>query len=353
MLDNVSPIVYKKIAFDKFNTNSDNFLNSKTSTFYDQYSQKFILINQESIRIFNKEGSDLLKVLKLTVGDSIDSSCVDIGMNFLVITVKKSLVIIVNIRSGKVMDMISLDLNLLLGSFFYTNEKDEVKFCLIFKNKIEIFKLNFTSITENAMPEKTISIPSQYNITYYSYDINFMILMIRKEDTKSKNDKLVHKLEFICLDDKKYSKFTYDYVIKINNNGTIGKLMNYFYPPEEYKETEKLKKSMSTTIKPSLKEKLFHNHENKNNGTQFYLTTLYGSLYLICVNFEERQIQINHIKSPLLIERIRNVCMTLSCNCSLQFFDNLIVYHDYEKHQTLALDLKSEVVDKPLGIFLI
>ena len=59
----VSPIVYKKLDFQKFNKCESNSQNSYV--FYDKFSKNIIQFGETSIKIFNKKATNLKKNLNL------------------------------------------------------------------------------------------------------------------------------------------------------------------------------------------------------------------------------------------------------------------------------------------------
>eukprot|EP00340_Litonotus_pictus_P004770 CAMPEP_0170533366 /NCGR_PEP_ID=MMETSP0209-20121228/81543_1 /TAXON_ID=665100 ORGANISM="Litonotus pictus, Strain P1" /NCGR_SAMPLE_ID=MMETSP0209 /ASSEMBLY_ACC=CAM_ASM_000301 /LENGTH=158 /DNA_ID=CAMNT_0010830955 /DNA_START=518 /DNA_END=991 /DNA_ORIENTATION=+ len=158
-----------------------------------------------------------------------------------------------------------------------------------------------------------------------------MILMVRKTDGKNQSGtnngsfflfsggsskSQTHKFEFFNLFDEKYyeKSLQYDYNVnrKKNNNSnnqggegssSLGKFVDYFYGGKNEKNELK-NKTKSATISNMGKSNLSNSAKNLNTNdnlkgktetvtsgketnkhqTQFFLVTIYYSLYLICLN---------------------------------------------------------------------
>ena len=59
----VSPIIYKKLDFTKFDKVGQSSNNS--TIIYDKYSKNFVQFNDENIKIFNTRATNLKKNLNL------------------------------------------------------------------------------------------------------------------------------------------------------------------------------------------------------------------------------------------------------------------------------------------------
>ena len=74
------------------------------------------------------------------------------------------------------------------------------------------------------------------------------------------------------------------------------------------------------------------------------------------MNYDEGEIQIYHIESLSKIERIKTInydsCTLYFINIaqitSLQVIDNVIVVHNFERCESIIIDIKSDNVDKIL-----
>lgn len=407
MIDQVSPIIYKKLSFDKFENKRKNDIDSTQNSskiFYDEVSEKFIQFNEDNIKIFNKKITNLKKSITIKLQkDKITLVSVDRNLRYLLVGLENKLIIIINLKTSKVTDMINYDLTIVKGVFFITRDSqiDDFKFCLVCNNKIEIFKINTNnSIGESSSPIKLFKIQGIHS---FSYDSNFMILMIKKYDIKnntsyfsftSNSNTIFYKFEFYSLqDEKQYSKNSvYDYYCtrkdSTDTSNSFSKFFNYFYntnnngndnenKDESSKDnlikqksltvfgkssttiknkseilnndTDKIKGNINSNNKKSLKLAFDPDNEANKSESQFYLVTIYFTLYLVCLNFEEKEIQINQIASLSNIIRVRNLALKVSASSNLQFVDNLIIYHDYDRYESIIIDLRSEISDQPLS----
>jgi hypothetical protein len=59
----VSPIVYKKLQFEKFDKADSH--NVECNVFYDKFSKNLVQFNDETTKIFNKSATRLIKNLNL------------------------------------------------------------------------------------------------------------------------------------------------------------------------------------------------------------------------------------------------------------------------------------------------
>ena len=62
-MDIVSPIIFKKLDFNKFEKHGDNPNNNLT--YYDEYAKKIIQFNEDNIKIFNTHATNLKKIVHL------------------------------------------------------------------------------------------------------------------------------------------------------------------------------------------------------------------------------------------------------------------------------------------------
>ncbi len=72
----------------------------------------------------------------------------------------------------------------------------------------------------------------------------------------------------------------------------------------------------------------------------------YKKLYFICLNYDEAEIQIFHVESLISIKKIKTILFENSQISTLQFIDNLIILHNFERCDSILIDLKSESQDK-------
>lgn len=448
MLDRISPIVYSNITFLNFeNTNSkdsDNIgnsdnkfekekieINSNIKILYDEYSEIFSIIDNESIRLYNKKGNNCIRKIPIILDKSkVDRVVTDIGINNLIVNLESKTLLIIDLKTLKVVDMINHDLTSLIGMFIFSNSNNFFKFCLVSSDKIEIFKVNIKLTNECTKLEKQIFVKNNMLNNYFFYDKHYMILLVCKKinnQTKprsfsifnifdsTKEDKNICHFSFYAMFSDDYKSFNYEYELisnvksKIENQ--IGLSESKYINNEIISNTKSLKLSkssltLSKTVKndasnkkaevkefdindnynqsmkisnDNLKNKKIPNSETKETSniidfgnsdinfnynlksskfevnsnenfksSQFFLEVIYYKLFLICLNFEEKQIQLNLISSfdPRNIRRFSDFKISVSKNSTLQFLDNLIIVHDFDNYSSFVIDIQNDKKDQ-------
>ena len=297
-----SPIVYKRLNFNKF-ANIDEDDNDKGTIVYDEISEKIIQLNDDSIKIFNKKLTNLKKSLSLKLTKNrVNLLTVDKQLRFLLIVVDGKSILVINLRVSKVIDIININCSNLKGLFFIGNNdtSKQAIFCLMFYQKLIFYKIEI----QGKQGEEAVEIvhePKHVNLNYtisdFSYCSYYSVLMLYKQNQKG-------QFEFFNLNYEKNFSKSYPYSFKQN-----GKL---------------------------------------STENQFFLKTLYFKLMLICLSIDDQQIQVNQIYNLQNIERILSFDLKVSPICTLQFIDNLIIYHDFVLKNSLIVDIKSENPNKPL-----
>ena len=83
---------------------------------------------------------------------------------------------------------------------------------------------------------------------------------------------------------------------------------------------------------------------DKYTETQFYLETIYNSLYFICLCYEENKIFIHKLENLNNLDSILYVDYKQHAHCSsLQVIDNLIIVHNFLKKLITVIDIKSKI----------
>lgn len=301
---NPSPIVYRKLNKKPNQEQKTNSKSEKESEemnlIYDDISHKFIELNNDNIKIYNKQLTIIERnvSLKLTK-NRINKITTSKRLNYLLILIDGKSLLIVNLRISKVIEIIKFDTNYLKSMFFINNTNDstsesETIFCLVFISKVIYYKI---TVIESG--DEIVSNICLMNLNYVVSDISYSyysnILMLSKENQRG------------CFD-----------FYNLNNEKNINKTFSYFY----YQSKKQI---------PA-----------KSSESQFYLQNLYFKPILICLSFEDNQIQVNDLRNLLNIVRIWNFNIIISTICTLQFVDNLIIYHDFVEKTSIAFDFKSE-----------
>lgn len=74
-------------------------------------------------------------------------------------------------------------------------------------------------------------------------------------------------------------------------------------------------------------------------------------MYFICLNYDEGEIQIFHVESLISIKKTNTILFENTQISTLQFVDNLVIVHNFERCDTIVIDLKSENQDRVICIF--
>ena len=69
-------------------------------------------------------------------------------------------------------------------------------------------------------------------------------------------------------------------------------------------------------------------------------------MYFVCLNYDEAEIQIYHVDSLINIKKFKTILFENTQISTLQFIDNLILLHNFERCDSIIIDLKSENGDK-------
>jgi hypothetical protein len=254
-------------------------------------------------------------------------AAVDKHLRYMLVILDNKMTLIINLRSEKVSDILHYDFSNILGMFFITNQsgsnqvQEELKFCLVLSTKIVYFKICCFP-NESIQEVKTVKINQTSN---YLYNSRFMILAIEKSEKHFElfnlsNEKFYSKTHAFHLQNKTIPK----------PNSSLTKFFGIFNKKNPKQESEKI-----DLVKESIYKK-----------TQYYLETIYKKLYFICLNYEDAEIQIYEIESLVLIKKVKGISFDSSQICTLQFVDNLILLHNFERCDTILIDLKAENPDK-------
>ena len=406
MVDEVSPIVYKKMNIQNFLTEEEkkieneseneeeeqedndieeNLIKVKPSKdfskkvldfiklndpklFYDMVSKQVIYIGKTGIKIFNKNVTVLKKKIPLVLNsEKIFSIAVDKESNYMLIFLKKGeqrIILIVSLINGLVIQYITGNLHQLLGMFFIfnsqslnINKRKETYFTLVYQDKIYYYKISISEQKEQLDKVEFINQVSYPGyIKKFSYNQKFMILIIQRLDKQ-----LI--FDFYNLSNPKYySKFfpfELPSIIKqntLNNNNSIN----------ENNSKEDIKKNDNSPVAPSFldkmtnyfnagniakddlkKEPMINNKENYKEN-HFLLDSIYRKLYFIYVNYDISYVQFFKVKNLYNIEKVYEIQFDCNHENTVQFIDNLILVHDFDTMTSRIIDLKCNALNKEL-----
>lgn len=251
----------------------------------------------------------------------------------MVINIDNKKILFVNLRTEKVIEVLKSDFQSMIGIFFLNSTNEEIIFVMIFIDKIIFFKIiqNSTNNTENIIEFKSTKFGS-HGIKNYLFNSKLSILALERKD---KN------FDFMNLSNEKYftklHPFTFPYkqVASSEHRMSITKLFGLF-------KGQNLKNSENEKGNEELSKQALY----KKN--QFFLETIYKKLYFICLNNDESEIQFFHVESLTTLKKVRIINYDSTQLCTLQFIDNLILLHNFERCDTVVIDIKSEKEDKIL-----
>ena len=403
MVDEVSPIIYKKINIQNFLTeeekkienqsdneeeeNEDNDIEEnlvkvkpikdfskkvydfiKTNDpklFYDMVSKQVIYIGKSGIKVFNKNATVLKKKIPLVLNsEKIFSIAVDKDNNYMLIFMKKEeqrIILIVSLINGMVIQYIIGNLHQLLGMFFIFNSQSlhmtrrkETYFTLVYQDKIYYYKIN-TSEEKGKLDKvefiNQVSYPGY--IKKFCYNQKFMILIIQRLDKQ-----LI--FDFYNLSNPKYySKFfpfELPSIIKSNNlnnsneNNSKEENKKYDNSPVAPSFLDKMTNyfNAGNVAKDDLKKEPMINNKENYKENHFLLDSIYRKLYFIYVNYDISYVQFYKVKNLYNIIKVYEIQFDSSHENTVQFIDNLILIHDFDTMTSRIIDLKCNDQNKEL-----
>ena len=400
MVDEISPIVYKRMDISSFLTEEEkqielksdieeeeqedddideytvklkpsNELSKKISEnikmndpklFYDIVTKQVIFIGKSGIKIFNKNVTVMKTKIPLVLNsEKIFKIAVDKENKYMLIFLKKGeqrIILIVSLLNGLVIQYITGNLHQLLGMFFIFNSQSlnikkstETYFTLVFQDKIFYYK-----ITTPSQKEEIDKVEFINQVTYpgyikkYCYNQKFMILIVQRLDKQ-----LI--FDFYNLSNPKhYSKFFPFELPSINKANN----------PNENNSKEDNKRMDNSPLAPSFldkmsnffnagnaaiddikKEPIINNKENYKEN-HFLLDSIYRKLYFIYVNYDIGYVQFFKIKNLYKISKVYEIQFDSSHENTVQFIDNLILVHDFDTMTSRIIDLKCKAQNKEL-----
>lgn len=317
--------------------------NSQSIYYYDRYSKRIFDVNLDSIKIYNKKAKNLKANILVNIPkESLISIAVDKEINYLLCLlsiqsgdkgISNNKLIVINAKEKKLYDTIEDDFQYLLGMFFIgkiqkllnfdNNNQDELyDFCIIHCDKVIFYGIESKNNGEEHCKELlTLTISSTSLIKDFCYDYKHKILCVVKQDLS---------ISFLILTNRKNYK-------------------NVICPKIGYIKTMKEKASSMGVIRTVSREQkkcVKNNFDNldKYTETQFYLETIYNSLYFICLSYEDNKIYIHKLENLNSLDKTLYVDFPKHMRFSaLQVIDNLIIVHNFLKKEISLIDIKSKI----------
>ena len=329
------------------NLNQDNN-NISSIYFYDNFSKKILELGTDFIRIYNKNASKIRGLISFNIHkEFVINLTVDKKLKYLLClqlrqkdkSSKKSTtnLLLLNIEKKTYCDKLQDNFDFFLGMFFlgrlqdniftkFNNNYDENfnDFCLIFCDKVIFYSVDeiLSNDKESTNHKEKIkklnkidakSIGDKILIKDFCYNYKYKILLLVKTDLN---------ISFINCSNRKY----YSQIISPNLS---------FHNPI------KCKYPINNDFKKRI-QYAFCSQE-RYTQTQFYLETLYNSLYFICLSYEDNYIYICELKTLELIEIKTKIFFDKHTHlCALQVVDNLILIHSFFLRNLYVIDIKSK-----------
>ena len=404
MVDEVSPIVYKKMCILNFLTEEEknkekeiepdeeeqedddldeNLVKVKPNKdftkqilehiklndpklFYDNVSKQVIYVGKSGMKIFNKNCTVLKKHISLRLdSDRIFKIAIDKEIKYMLIFLKKGeqrIILIVSLKNGTVIQYITGNLHQLLGMFFIFNsqslniKKDkETYFSLVYQDKIYYYKIT--------LPEKKdtldkvefidqVSYPGY--IKKYIYNQKYMILAVQRLDKD-------YLFDFYNLSLTKYYSQFFTFVlpnnenkvnsntgdIKSNNEINDKKNDNTPVAPTFFNKVANFFNSGNVAKDNLKKEPIINNKENYKEN-HFLLDAIYRKIYFVYVNYDIGYVQFFKVKNLYNINKVYEIQFDSSHENTVQFIDNLILIHDFDTMTSRIIDIKCSASNKEL-----
>ena len=405
MVDEVSPIVYKKMSILNFLTEEekrkekeseieeeeqedddleDNLVkvkpnkdlnkqilehirNNDPKLFYDSVSKQVIYVGKSGIKIFNKNVTVLRKEINLRLAsDKIFKIAVDKEIKYMLIFLKKGqtrIILIVSLKKGLVIQYITGNLHQLLGMFFIFNSQSlnikkgkETYFSLVYQDKIYYYKITIADKKDTLDKVEFINQVSYPGyIKKYIYNQKYMILTIQRLDKELTFD-------FYNLSSPKYYSRFFPFELpntsKINNgeatNNSTGntsknenKNDNSPIAPTFFNKMANFFNSGNVANDNLKKEPIINNKENYKEN-HFLLDSIYRKIYFIYVNYDIGYVQFFKVKNLYNISKVYEIQFESTHENTVQFIDNLILIHDFETMTSRIIDIKCSAKNKEL-----
>ena len=334
--DSNSIIDFKCIKSSKFSYDNKNGKNNNdVYCLFDKYSKSFIEIYANSIKIYNKLGTNLKKNIILSLeNNKIKNITIDKKFNFLLIYFEtpsnEFLVNLIEISSNPNLNVESLsgDFNFLFD-FFFINKFDNKQnnkstnlqdFCLVFLNKIVLYSI----ISNNCKTKEifTYKLPSYLAYKDFMYNTEFRILCCLKID---------NTFDFFNLSFDKYYK------------NVFNKSISFIKPIKIKAGFFDSNKNINQFELSRIKNNYFS--RDKYTQNQFLLENIYNKLYLIYLSYSENLL---HIAQVINLNEIQKMIEFIYKNHNkltfLQTIDNLILLHNIVLSSIAIIDIKSKTM---------
>ena len=335
-------VLEKSKSIDNENKTTEKENELESVYYYDKYSRKILDVNETGIKIYNRKAKNLKANILINIPkESLLLIITDKSLKYLICLLineqenkkfVKTKLILINTKDKKFFDKIEENFLYLLGMFFIgkinnlinldSNNQNELNdFCLIHCDKVVFYGIETKNNKEEYCKKiSTINTVGSILIKDFSYDYKHKILCLVKTDLS---------ISFLILTNRKNYK-------------------NLITPKFAYIKTLKEKISlmgMFRKVSDDQKRSIKAHFDNLDRYTesQFYLETIYNSLYLICLCYEDNKIYIHKLENLNAMGTILNIDYSNHAHFSaLQVIDNLIIVHNYLTKLIVVIDIKSK-----------
>ena len=329
------------ITIDKNSHSESSSTNQNHIFFYDKYSKKIMDVSAKSVKVYNKKAKNLKANLNFCLPiDSIITLSIDKTLNYVLCLllnqqgehqISKCKLLLLNANEGKAIDNIKDNFSFLLGMFFIgkiisltnpevNNYNDKYDFCLIYCDKIVFYGIEISSNEEKSKKLSFIEMTNNALIKDFSYNYKNKILCLVKTDLT---------IIFLNLSNRKF--YTQCFTPNLP-----------FIKP--LKQKTNLGQIRKVNIEHKTQIKNIFETRDKYTETQFYLETIYDSLYLICLCYDNNCIYIDEIENLHTLKKRYCIEYKNHMRCSgLLVIDNLILVHNFLLQFFVIIDIKSKI----------
>ena len=348
MEEKKSLIELKKVVLEKNknileseNKEKDNDMES--IFYYDKYSRKIFDVNINGIKIYNRKAKNLKANILINIPkESLLSIAIDKELKYLICLlinkqedkdIYKNMLILINAFENKYFDKIDDNFHYMLGMFFIgkinnlinfdnNNPNELYDFCIVNCDKVLFYGIEKKSNGDEYCKKlSTLNTSGNILIKDFCYDYKHKILGLVKTDLS---------ISFVILTNRKNYKYM------------ITPKIGYIKTLKEKISLKGMFRKVSEDQKKSIKAHF--DNLDRYTDTQFYVETIYNSLYLICLCYENNKIYINELENLNNIKANISIDYPQHARCSaLQVIDNLIIVHNFLTKLIVVIDIKSKI----------
>ena len=348
MEEKKSLIELKKVVLEKNknileseNKEKDNDMES--IFYYDKYSRKIFDVNINGIKIYNRKAKNLKANILINIPkESLLSIAIDKELKYLICLlinkqedkdIYKNMLILINAFENKYFDKIDDNFHYMLGMFFIgkinnlinfdnNNPNELYDFCIVNCDKVLFYGIEKKSNGDEYCKKlSTLNTSGNILIKDFCYDYKHKILGLVKTDLS---------ISFVILTNRKNYKYM------------ITPKIGYIKTLKEKISLKGMFRKVSEDQKKSIKAHF--DNLDRYTDTQFYVETIYNSLYLICLCYENNKIYINELENLNNIKANISIDYPQHTRCSaLQVIDNLIIVHNFLTKLIVVIDIKSKI----------